>query len=189
MDKNFVIPHYPFYNEPKLVNEAQHFVQDVRQLLEQIDAEYAIPDELKALRNNADSMSKVAQYVASQQYHIRLPHDITLNEQELKAADYYLKSGDKGKRVSQICNELFSKMVLFAINLDTYARNYKVDEFLAEKYDETIKLLHDCIDELNNKYGNEKELCLCCHSNIADTNGIKHEEDCPLSLARRIIKD
>lgn len=189
MDKDkYIIPHYPFYNEPKLVAEAQRFVQDVRSLLEQIDVEYAIPDELKALRNDVDTMAKITAYVAAKQCGTSIPYGISLTEQELKAADYYLKAGDKGKRVSLICNELFKKMVFHALELDTHAKHYKVDETIAERYNGIIKSLHDCLDELNNKYGNEKELCLCCHSNILDGNGIKHTENCPLQIARRVVR-
>jgi hypothetical protein len=177
MVKNYIIPHYPFYSEPKVVNEAQHFVQDVRQLLEQIDAEYAIPDELKDLRNDADAMSKVAEYVASKQYNIPMRQDFTLTDNELKAADYYLKAGDKGARVSKICNELFSKMVGFTIDLDTYAKNYVGDQIISE-------YIVNLMDLANGKYGNENELCLFCHSKETGGNGIIHTSRCPIFFYR-----
>lgn len=180
MEKDkYIIPHYPFYNEPKLVAESQKFVQDVRDLLEKIDAEYAIPDELKALEDSLESLNKVSMYVASKQYGAPIPHDLILNEQELKAADYYLKAGDKGKRIALICNELFSKMVGFTLSLDSYAKSYKTDQVVND-------YIEDAMDKVNGKYGNENELCLFCHSKETNGNVIIHESNCPISFFRDI---
>jgi len=53
-----------------------------------------------------------------------------------------------------------------------------------------IKLLREVeiiLDELNSKYGNEKELCLYCHSVIYGASGIIHDEECIILRLRRCI--
>ncbi len=52
---------------------------------------------------------------------------------------------------------------------------------------ELLKLLECILDELNSKYGNEKELCLYCHSDIYDTSGIVHREKCVILRLRKLI--
>jgi hypothetical protein len=147
---NYIIPHYPFYNEPKLVREAQEFVQSVRSLIEQIDAEYAIPDELKVVSKDIDSLERVTHYVADKQ--VGKETRYVLSASELKAAEYYLNAGDKGKRVATLCNELFKRMVLITINLDTHAKNYKADKFLEERAKFiSIQLTPDSFTSLSQK--------------------------------------
>ena len=43
------------------------------------------------------------------------------------------------------------------------------------------------LDELNSKYGNKKELCLYCHSDIYSSSGIIHDEECIILRLRRCI--
>jgi hypothetical protein len=49
--------------------------------------------------------------------------------------------------------------------------------------------VHTYLDLINSKYGNEKELCLYCHSNLIDYSGIVHTKDCVISKLRVYLKD
>ena len=50
-----------------------------------------------------------------------------------------------------------------------------------------LKEIEAILDALNGRYGNEKELCIYCHSNKYDASGIIHEEKCPILRLRRLI--
>jgi len=51
-----------------------------------------------------------------------------------------------------------------------------------------LNLAHNALDAINGKLGNEQELCLFCHSNLADGSGIIHRENCVILLVRKALK-
>ena len=48
-----------------------------------------------------------------------------------------------------------------------------------------LRELEILLDDLNSRYGNEKELCLYCHSNEYDSSGIVHDEKCIIIRLRK----
>jgi hypothetical protein len=54
-------------------------------------------------------------------------------------------------------------------------------------YKKALQELHDACDEMNNQCGDEKELCLFCHSSETNCYGINHYLTCPLVQARKVL--
>jgi len=75
---------------------------------------------------------------------------------------------------------------LRAIRLEQLRRQPNPEKAASDMY-EALRLTHDFLDRQNARYGNETELCLCCHSGELDGLGIKHEDWCPIQKARQAL--
>ncbi len=62
----------------------------------------------------------------------------------------------------------------------------KIEEAKQEER-ELLIMAESYFDKLNGEYGNEKELCLYCHSSKVYGLGIDHEDNCLVSLIRQAL--